>query len=307
VTVDAFSDAADVESEVAFQEAMAPTVAVLRSLTDAIKEAAGRHANLPGANSVAMQDLAAQASGVVNATGWDEPIGNAQTLGSVDLYAASDAALFSGTRAPIFGHLVLARSCMEACVVSEWLSDPKITSVERQRRTLVELLYSAKEVKRLGIEEPGKADERIALWMGIADELGWDVSNDTKPRVGGVGRPPMARGIDRLLMDAGPARLGRVQWSYLSGVNHTVWFALRQAFIGEVVAAPSLGASLVPIGTESKSVYSQTLCLLRALRVAAQARMTYMGWVDDAWEYAAGCAFTHEVELFRRVTAGLTA
>ena len=177
--------------------------------------------------------------------------------------------------------------------------------MERQRRTLVELLYSAKEIKRLGIEETGKADERMALWMGVAAELGWEVSKDTKPRVDGIGRPPMAQGIDHLLMDAGPARLGRVQWSYLSGVNHTVWFALRQAFFGELVDAQALGPSVAPIGTESKSVYSQTLCLLRALRVTAQARMTYMGWIDDEWEYAANCAFTHEVERSRRVTNSL--
>jgi hypothetical protein len=254
-----------------------------------------------------MQDLAAQESGVAKAKGWDIPIGDAQTLGSVVLLAATDAArcygeLFAGTRAPLFGHLVLARSCMEACVVSKWLSDPKITPVERQRRTLAELLYSAKEIKRLGMEETGKADERIALWMGVAAELGWTVSKDTKPRVDGAGRPPMAQGIDHLLMDAGAARLGRVQWSYLSGVSHTVWFALRQAFIGELVHTQAFGPTVAPIGTESKSVYPQTLCLLRALRVTAQARMTYMGWMDDQWEYSANCAFTHEVELFRRVT-----
>jgi hypothetical protein len=287
---------------------MAPTVEVIRTLTEGIKGASGRHANLPGVNSVAMQDLAAQESGMVKAKDWDVPIGDAQTLGSVDLLAATDTArcygeLFAGTRAPLFSHLVLARSCMEACVVSEWLSDPKIAPVERQRRTLVELLYSAREIRRLGIEAPGKADERIALWMGVAAELGWEVSKDSKPRVDGVGRPPMALGIDHLLMDDGPTRLGRVQWSYLSGVNHTVWFALRQAFFGELVDAQVLGPSVASIGTESKSVYSQTLCLMRALRVTAQARMTYMGWIDDEWEYAANCAFTHEVELLRRVTS----
>lgn len=297
--------------DAAFATAMAPTVAVIRTVTDAIAGASERHANLPGVDSVAMKDIDAQESGcIVKPKDWDVPIGDAQTLGSVDLLAATDAArcygeLFAGTRAPLYGHLTLARACLEACVVSEWLSDPKITATERQRRTLVELIYSAKEVKRLGVEESDIADERIALWLGVADELGWDVSKDTKPQVRGSGRPAMADGIDHLLMDKGPARLGRVQWSYLSGVNHTVWFALRQAFIGGVTAEV-MGPSTAPLGTESKAVYSQTLCLLRALRVAATTRMIYMGWVDDVWEYAANVALTHEVELFRRVTATST-
>jgi hypothetical protein len=291
-----------------FTAAMAPTVEVIRSVTDAIKGASERHSNLPGVNSVAMQDLAAQENGkIVKPKDWDVPIGDAQTLGSVDLLAATDAArcygeLFSGTRAPLYGHLTLARACLEACVVSAWLSDPKISPTERQRRTLVELIYSAKEVKRLGMEEPDVADERIALWLGVAAELGWEVSKDTKPQVNGSGRPAMAAAIDQLLIDKGRPRLGRVQWSYLSGVNHTVWFALRQAFVGDVTA-DAMGPSTAPLGTESKPVYTQTLCLLRALRVAATTRMIYMGWVDDEWEYAANVGLTHEVELFRRVTA----
>ena len=39
-----------------------------------------------------MRDLAAQESGVVKAKDWDVPISDAQTLGSVDLQAATDAA-----------------------------------------------------------------------------------------------------------------------------------------------------------------------------------------------------------------------
>ena len=291
-----------------FAAAMAPTVEVIRTVTDGIKSASERHSNLPGLDSVALRDLAAQESGtIVKPQEWDVPIGDAQTLGSVDLMAATDAArcygeLFSGTRAPLYGHLTLARACLEACVVSAWLSDPKISPTERQRRALVELIYSAKEVKRLGVEEGDIADERIALWIGVATELGWDVSKDTKPQVGGSGRPAMAAGIDQLLIDKGPLRLGRVQWSYLSGVNHTVWFALKQAFIGDLTD-DGMAPSTAPLGTESMSVYSQTLCLLRALRVAATTRMTYMGWIDDEWEYAANVGLTHEAELFRRVTA----
>jgi hypothetical protein len=297
--------------EGAFASAMAPTVAVIRTLTDAIKGASERHGNLPGVDSVAMGDIAAQERGAIAIPrDWDVPIGDAQTLGSVDLLAGTDAArcygeLFAGTSAPLYGHLTLARTCLEACVVSEWLSDPKISPTERQRRALVELIYSAKEVRRLGVEDPDSADERIALWLRVAAELGWDVSKETKPQVNGSGRPAMAAGIDHFLIDKGPARLGRVQWSYLSGVNHTVWFALRQAFIGEVTA-DGIGPSTAPLGTESKSINSQTLCLLRALRVAATTRMTYLGWVDDAWEYAANVSLTHEVELLRRVAVTTT-
>ncbi len=289
------------------QRAMALSVATLRTVTDAIKGAPDRHGHLPGARSAAMGDLAAQANGrITKPTAWDTPMGDAQSLGWLDLLAATDAArcyghLFGGDSTPLFGHLTLARSCLEACVISEWLSDPTISPTECQRRTLAELIYSAKEAKRLGMEEAADADARIALWMSVAAELGWLVSKDTKPVVDGSGRPAMAGAIDRLL-NPGVTALGRVQWSYLSGVNHTVWFALRQAFLDEPTPN-GLGPTVASVGTASNAVYPQTLCLLRVLRTAAQARMTYMGWVDEAWESAARTSVAHEVELLRRIEA----
>jgi hypothetical protein len=241
---------------------------------------------------------------------WQRPLSDAQTFGSMTLLAANDyaacyAQLFAGTRAPVFGHLVQVRAVLEACVVSAWLCDPKIDSTERTRRALCELLYSAKEIGRLRIEPEGDAATRLTLWKDVADALGWAVTwgAANKPTVDGASRPSVPAGIDQLLLDSGDAALGRVQWSYLSAVSHVTWYGLRQSFLGQPNEGGGLGPSIAPIGTESKAVNGQSLCLLRALRTAGEVRMTYMGWLDDEWKRAREQAVAHEVELLRRLMA----
>jgi hypothetical protein len=301
----------DATSTSAFQLAMAATVDALRIVTTAVAGASGRNGNLPSVDSVAMADQFAQEHQLRKVADWDVPMSDAQTIGAMTLLAAADyvrcyGELFSGQRSPVFGHLVQARAGLEACVVSRWLNDPQISAEERQRRTLCELIYSAKEVKRLGIEEAGKADERIAMWDRVAAELEWPVTwpqgkGNGKPNVGGAQRPSVPAGIDALITES-PGSIGRVQWSYLSAVGHVTFYGLRQSFL-EDPKPSGLAPSLAPIGTESKAVNAQTLCLLRALRTAAEARMTYMGWADDEWVEARTVAMTHEAELYRRIMA----
>jgi hypothetical protein len=55
----------------------------------------------------------------------------------------------------------------------------------------------------------------------------------------------------------------------------------------------------VPVGTESTAVMLQAFCILRALRQAATARFTLMGWEDDKWKTASELAEKHELALFR--------
>jgi hypothetical protein len=285
----------------AFQTAMAPTVAILHELASAVIEAAEKHGRLPSADSRAMSELAAE-NAYSRKPDWDDPIRDVHSLGGMVLLAAADygrsfAVLFEGTRSPLYGHLAIARAALEACVVGAWLSDPRVEVPERIKRGLCELLYSASEEIRMKIDGPA-AKLRKDKWRRIAESYGWKVvANRGRHLVDGVGRPSAPEGINQLLVDGAAAGLGRAQWSYLSGVLHVAWYALRQA-----VSQPTesqVGPPLATVGTDSRSVYAQAVCVIRALRVAATARMTLMGWADSEWLDLCKRVGAHEEVLIR--------
>ena len=122
----------------AFIARMADTVAAMRGLCSAIASGPARHGNLPSAAAnVAMSDLQAEARFAERfGEDWLGPVRDTQTFGGMTLVAASDygqcyAELYTGDRAPVYGHLVLARAGLEACVISSWLNDPRIDTMER--------------------------------------------------------------------------------------------------------------------------------------------------------------------------------
>jgi hypothetical protein len=135
----------------AFIAGMAATVSAMRTLCAAIEGAPARHGHQPAAVSVAMDDLANEARYAARCgENWLGPIRDTQTFGGMTLVAATDygrryADLFTGERAPVYGHLVVARAGLEACVISSWLNDPRIETAERIKRGLCELVYSTWE------------------------------------------------------------------------------------------------------------------------------------------------------------------
>jgi len=289
-----------------FQAGMADTVKALRGLCTAITDAGARHGHQPSANSRAMWDVATQASQKYETRSeWPTPLQDTQTFAGMTLLAASDyghcyASLFTGDRAPVFGHLGMARGVLEASVVTAWLSEPGIETIDRIKRGLCEQMYSTSELDRLKIPDNGANADRVERWKRVADAFGWGVAwNRTKPVIDGESRPNIPDGIDALVLDESKGTLGRVQWSYLSSVLHVTWYGLRQAIIEDPPDNPLLGPSLAGVGTESKSVNSQSLCLLLALRRAATKRMIYMGWVDDEWQEACRQSAAHELALLK--------
>jgi len=291
---------------VTFREAMAPTVSVLTDLSTTAIEASARHGNLPSADSMAMRDLEVDEKTYGGRSSWDRPLADTQSLGAMTLVAAADyghsyAELFSGSRTPVYGHLVVARAALEACVISAWLSDCEIDPTERVRRGLSELIYSAWEVHRLKVPEFGDTEVSVRRWEEVARLFNWEVKPDRRaPVVDGTKRPLIPNGISRLLLDDREARLGRVQWSYLSAVVHVTWYGLSPGIIDPPQESAALGPSLAGVGTESRSVDAQSLCLIRALRRAGTIRMIYMGWIDEEWRRACELAERHERELLGR-------
>jgi hypothetical protein len=195
--------------------------------------------------------------------------------------------------------MVVARAALEACVNSLWLNDPAVDTDERIKRALCEMLYSTREVKRLELALDHRSAKQEATWLRIAAAFGWQVSNQIKPTIDGTRRPSVSDGIAAMMSGVAGAVVGKVQWSFLSAVVHGTWYGLVPSFI-EAPGSPSgLGPSIGMVGTEGKAVNAQSLCLLRALRIAGTQRLTLMGYLDDVWTDACRQSEAHELELLR--------
>ena len=248
-----------------------------------------------------MREIAGEADTYRHQSGWNHPITDTHTLGALTLFAACDytrgfANAVEAEPVPVYAHLVLVRAALEACVVSAWLNEPGIAHIERIKRGLCEQLYSALELRRLGVDDG--ATDRIDRWKATAAQFGWLAdTRRNKPAVDGVGRPSVSLGIDELLPGE-ESKLGRVLWGYLSAVSHVTWYGLRQALTSHTEADPA-GLVLTSVGTSSSSVQSQAVCVLSALRSASTARHTLMGWSSARWDSACRRAEQHEVALVR--------
>jgi hypothetical protein len=288
-----------------FRRALAPTIGAVRELTDAISERPGGYGHEPTVSSRAMEEIAVEEMFAKRAIDWDRPIEDTHSFGGMSLLAATDyarsfATLLDAEATPVYGHLVLARSVLEACVIAAWLNDPKVDATERVKRGLCEQLYSAMELVRLRLEEHDAAGGRDG-WKACAKNLGWSVdTRNPKPAVDGTRRPSVSKGIAKLLTDGDEAESGRVLWGYLSAVSHVAWHGIAQAL------SPGAGPSLDPahelasVGTHSTSAQTQALCVLIALRKAAQSRFVLMGWADNDWHTVCERIQQHELVLRAR-------
>jgi hypothetical protein len=271
----------------------------IRDFTSSVRTV-GEGRKLPSAGSPTMREISSE-SDWAKRSGWDAPFADTHSLAELTLRAATDYAhtfadTFNTERAPIYGHLVLARSALESSGICWWLSEPGIARDERIKRGLSEYIYSAVEEQSLDLVPD--AAQHVAAFIDHATQLGWQVEDHNqkrwssksrgKPRVDGVGRPAGAAGIASLLTDDQTSKIGDVQWSRLSAVSHVTFWGLRSAFDdGGAVSDPISGRAEVPIGTDARSVSLQAVCMLKALRRAADATFELMGWRDDEWSAAA--------------------
>jgi hypothetical protein len=169
----AVSESREVDAD-EFRDAMAPVAEALNALVRAVEATGPRHGDLPGPESEAMNELASEDEYRARSGGWQNPMADTHSFGSMTLWAAADyvrsfASTLGGERPPIYGHLALARDALEASVVSFWLNERGIAYDERVRRGLSEVIYSAAEVKRLGLTD--SADAKLTEVEGWCD--GW--------------------------------------------------------------------------------------------------------------------------------------
>jgi hypothetical protein len=195
---------------------------------DAVAE---RHGGLPSADSGAMTERADEQSYRTRSK-WEQPVTDTHTFGAVTLRAAADyvrgiAELFASDRSPLYAHLTLARAALESAVVLAWLSQPGISTLERIKRGLCELLYSANEVSALQLD--AKGFDNVEFWKQVGTAFGWTINNSrTKPIIDGTRRPRISDGVVALSGSATDARGGRP--SLLAAVRRRSRHLVRPVF-----------------------------------------------------------------------------
>ena len=297
-----------------FVARMKPTVDALNNLCATIETASERNGHWPAVStrSRAMDEIEEEGQlRLASGSQWQDPVRAAHSIGGMTMAAATDygrsyAQLFCGMRAPVFGHLVLVRAALESSVVTFWLSDGQISAEERARRGLSEELSSAWEVWRLGPPFRERGNEALRRIQGIARAMGWSITDPrgdpwtkrsrARPSIQGTARPGSAQGIADLILGTGGGGIGKVLWSQLSATMHATNYSLMQSIV-EAPSGPEIRPTVAKIGTESNSVGVQSLCVLRAIRIAGEARLKLMGWMDGEWNRAALAAEQHERAL----------
>lgn len=170
------------------------------------------------------------------------------TLVAARDYARAFAQTLDTVATPVYAHMVVARSALEASAVRAWLNEPGIEVAERVRRGLCEQLYSAMEFVRLKLEDDAR--EGLHRWKATATALGSRRSPiGPNPSSRAPRGPRVPRGIDELIVGEGEWSLGRAEWSYLSAASHVTWYGLRQA-LATTTLDDSTGWR--PWGTESR-------------------------------------------------------
>jgi len=293
-----------VVSPEAFRDWIAPNVAAIGDFATAIDSLPDRHGWLPSAASRAMSELAEE-HGYRARCAWEQPVTDTHMFGGATLRAASDyvrgiAGLFGGDHPPLYAHLTLARDALESAVVSAWLSESELTSGERIKRGLRELLYSANEVGPLALDPKGL--ERVEFWKQVGASLGWTIDNSRpKPIIDGTRRPRISTGIVELASSGTDARVGDLLYSRLSAVDHVTWFGLFSAFdSGSARRDEQTGMATVPITIDAAAVSAYAYYVVTGVHAAAVARFTLMGWLDEPWHEAAAHADTlerHSLEI----------
>jgi hypothetical protein len=280
-----------------------PTLETLRDLADVVWVVPERHNHLriPPCKALHEVDEGKKYRGLTN---WDDPVEQVHQHGGAIVavvcdYASCFANMFTLDHQSIYGHRVVARCLLEAATVAQWLNQPNITTEERVKRAACERLYSAYELKRLGMSDDDP-DQRIAEQEAIVTGLGWRFSNnerDGKPKIGDTRRPSVEKSMSALFSDRKASEIGHGLWCTYSAISHSTWYGVRQGFIEQPGEPDAVGRSLAGMGVNSLEILSETWLMLIAVRRVAEARFELMGWDDDYWKQQRDRFEMHTIQI----------
>lgn len=284
----------------AFRERLSEQLGGIRALALSVDEVLNT-VREPAAESVAMGEIAAEQN-YRSRSAWEAPVADTHSFAVATLRASSDyvrgfAELFNSDHLPLYAHLPLARAALEAAGAGFWLSELGISPLDRMKRGLCELLYSANEVADLDLS--ANASQSVQLWEGVAQSFNWSVNNSrNKPIIDGTRRPRISESIVQLAGSSPDSQAGNFLFSRLSAADHVTWFGLSWAMdMANVSHRPTSTLRTVAVGTSTAQVATIAFYLVRALRTAAANLFTLMGWVSSDWEQAAAAAEQLELQF----------
>lgn len=263
----------------------------------------------PAPGSIAEREVATGEEGPGGPWG-SEPALTAFSFVTMANFAAADhlgclAVLIApGGLGGIFGPLVLARACIEACARSWWLADPdlgvrerverssrvRLRSVDESIRLIKELLAGAPLQEKAGVSDGGHERltkdlseqlERRAEILDQAVRRGLPVHHDDEGAPSGinVAMPNNGKLVGELLEDS--SSMGSAMYVLLSGITHTTPSALMQYF-DRVDSDDAELAHLAP-DFSNDSLLGTTVILLSAYFNAFSRLVRLFGWNEERW------------------------
>lgn len=271
-----------------FNALIQPECQVLLNLVDAGQTLRGsRH--LPDGNSLGMRELEEE----VELRGdWSaEPVRTAHLASNLFFFVAEDAARglahsFDGSWTPVFAHVTLARSALEACARARWILEPEIGARRRVGRALANEMHDFAE--RLCFPEeadPARAEDLARHRRRIEGARARGLLTEQRPGYTVV--------IDRLFEEesAGDEQLGALMARWWAGIAHGGFHALRRSLDASAAEVDAVtGTPTVPIITRDDDVKAVIGILSLAYITALEAQLGLFGWWEDALTDAVAAA-----------------
>jgi hypothetical protein len=270
-----------------FLDATMPRLEALANLVKEARAAREHYGWLPDANSEAMRELAEESKFVGS---WGtEPIRSCYSAAGVLLAAAEDHArsiteLLFLDRAPLFGHVVLARSALESASRVLWLSQLGIGARTRVARSYTDALDNLYQLSRLPGDPVPWATVRRNNILEEARRQNFRVITK-KGKVPAIQeeRPSQTKLLRSLLAGGGDEELGALIYNYYSAVAHGSMYGLLQRFERtdqRNAISPLVTAALVVSSNDVNSVLS---AFILGYARAVKEHFTLMGWDRDSW------------------------
>ena len=221
-----------------------------------------------------MRELQAE---VTLAGDWsDEPVRTAHLWSNLAIFHAEDASralahLFDGEWTPVFAHVTLGRSAVEACARARWMLEPDIGAERRVGRHLANEKHAFAERLQFPAEaDPHRDRDAREHQKRMDGAQARGLLTETRPRYTDV--------IDLLFRGPTPAddrEMGAAIAGLWAGVAHGGLHALRPSLeVGEAEFNVVTGTPSVPVVTRSNEV-------------AAVIAIVMLGYISSAWGSAA--------------------
>jgi hypothetical protein len=273
-------------------EVVAPVRDLAHGMVKVAQAMALEHGQLPAALSPAMDELARETS---CAGSWSPtPLHLGQSIGSLCIAAAQDHLLSlcylltppadgSDFRAPVVGHMALARAVAETSGRVSWMLEPGIAYEVRASRAVAELLYSRNERAKI---DDGSRTLMTRLKADVRAECasrGLMFSSDDGARITvGERRPGNAAAVDHLFRTMVEPSFAKRMYSYYSGAAHGVLWALLESVNASSPKVTSLDPDTRSMYASARSLFSCVAVATEAHRRAFEIRSDHMGWEQPA-------------------------